>query len=218
MSTGGFLSRWSKRKLAASLAAASEPAAAEAGATAHAAARVVADPAAEPPASVAREAQDRAAIEAALPPVEDLTLASDFTAFLKEEVSESLRRQALKKLFADPHFNQMDGLDIYIDDYSIADPIPPSMMEKLKHAREWLSETEAPVDENAQAVDGEVVPPAAEGEAVQSETVAAHEACREVQVGLDAANTGDLVSAEEVEAEAAAWRAETRRKMDGAAS
>ena len=158
MSTGGFLSRWSKRKLAASLAAASEPAAAEAGATAHAAARVVADPAAEPPASVAREAQDRAAIEAALPPVEDLTLASDFTAFLKEEVSESLRRQALKKLFADPHFNQMDGLDIYIDDYSIADPIPPSMMEKLKHAREWLSETEAPVDESVQAVDGEAVP------------------------------------------------------------
>jgi len=218
VSAGGFLSRWSKRKLAASLAAACEPAAAEAGATAHAAARIVADPATEPPASVAREAQDRAAIEAALPPVEDLTLASDFTAFLKEEVSESLRRQALKKLFADPHFNQMDGLDIYIDDYSIADPIPPSMMEKLKHAREWLSETEAPVDESVQAADGEVLPPVAEGEAVQSGTVVAHEACREVQVGLDTANTGDLVSAEEVEAEAAAWRAETRRKIDGAAS
>ena len=34
---------------------------------------------------------------------------------------------------------------------------------------------------------------------------------RQVQVGLDAATAGDLVSDEEVEAEAAAWRAETRR-------
>ena len=39
---------------------------------------------------------------------------------------------------------------------------------------------------------------------------------REVQIGLDAANAGDVVSAEEVEAEAVAWRAETRRKMTGA--
>lgn len=41
---------------------------------------------------------------------------------------------------------------------------------------------------------------------------------REVQIGLDAANAGDVVSAEEVEAEAVAWRAETRRKMAGANS
>lgn len=36
---------------------------------------------------------------------------------------------------------------------------------------------------------------------------------REVQIGLDAAKAGDVISAEEVEAEALAWRAETRRKM-----
>lgn len=41
---------------------------------------------------------------------------------------------------------------------------------------------------------------------------------REVQIGLDAANVGDVVSAEEVEAEAVAWRAETRRKMAGSNS
>lgn len=41
---------------------------------------------------------------------------------------------------------------------------------------------------------------------------------REVQIGLDAANAGDVVSAEEVEAEAVAWRAETRRKMASANS
>jgi len=41
---------------------------------------------------------------------------------------------------------------------------------------------------------------------------------REVQIGLDAANAGDVVSAEEVEAQAVAWRADTRRKMVGANS
>ena len=41
---------------------------------------------------------------------------------------------------------------------------------------------------------------------------------REVQIGLDAANAGDVISAEEVEAEAVAWRAETRRKMASANS
>jgi predicted transcriptional regulator len=41
---------------------------------------------------------------------------------------------------------------------------------------------------------------------------------REVQIGLDAANAGDVVSAEEVEAEAVVWRAETRRKMADANS
>ena len=39
---------------------------------------------------------------------------------------------------------------------------------------------------------------------------------REVQIGIDAADAGAVVAAEEVEAEAQAWRAETRRKMAGA--
>lgn len=41
---------------------------------------------------------------------------------------------------------------------------------------------------------------------------------RQVQMGLDWANAGELLSSEEVEAEAAAWRAEMRRKLDSAAS
>ena len=39
---------------------------------------------------------------------------------------------------------------------------------------------------------------------------------REVQIGLEAAKIGEVVSAEEVEAQAVAWRAQTRRKMVGA--
>ena len=49
---------------------------------------------------------------------------------------------------------------------------------------------------------------------------AAHDAWfrHQVQAGLDSANAGNLISAEEVEAEAAAWRVETQRKMSGSAS
>jgi predicted transcriptional regulator len=54
----------------------------------------------------------------------------------------------------------------------------------------------------------------------QQQEAAEHEAWlrRQVQMGLDSANAGDLPSSEEVEAKAAAWRAETRRKMDSTVS
>ena len=54
----------------------------------------------------------------------------------------------------------------------------------------------------------------------QQQEAAEHDAWfrREVQIGLDAANAGDVASAEEVEAQAATWRMETRRKMGGANS
>ena len=51
----------------------------------------------------------------------------------------------------------------------------------------------------------------------QQREAAAHDAWfkREVQIGLDAANAGDVAPAEQVESEAATWRAEMRRKMTG---
>lgn len=54
----------------------------------------------------------------------------------------------------------------------------------------------------------------------QQQGAAEHDAWfrRQVQVGLDAAAAGDLVPDETVEAEAAAWRRETRRKLTGSSS
>jgi predicted transcriptional regulator len=51
----------------------------------------------------------------------------------------------------------------------------------------------------------------------QQQEVAEHDAWfrGQVQAGLDAANAGELIAAEDVEAEAATWRAETRRKLAG---
>jgi len=80
---------------------------------------------------------------------------SDFTVFLKEEVSEAVRRQAMKTLFADPHFNVMDGLDTYIDDYSISDPIPDEMLATLQQMRSLVEapQSEQPAGESAKVPD-----------------------------------------------------------------
>lgn len=84
---------------------------------------------------VAAGGTDAAAASAALPPIESLTPQSDFTPFMRPDVEPSLRSAALRKLFADPHFNVMDGLDTYIDDYSKPDPISPDVVKMLNQAR-----------------------------------------------------------------------------------
>lgn len=117
---GFSLRRWSRRKLeSAHPAAAVEPQG-----PVPAASPVAAPAAAAAPAPPPEPAP-------ALPPVESLTPDADFTAFMQPKVDEALRRQALRKLFSDPHFNVMDGLDVYIDDYTKPDPIPPSVVERL---------------------------------------------------------------------------------------
>ncbi len=64
-----------------------------------------------------------------------LTQDSDFKPFMAGGVSPEVRNAAMKKLFADPHFNVMDGLDTYIDDYSKFDPIPESMLRQMASAK-----------------------------------------------------------------------------------
>jgi hypothetical protein len=46
-----------------------------------------------------------------------------------------VKNAALKKLFADPQFNVMDGLDTYIDDYGKPDPLPERMLRQMVQAR-----------------------------------------------------------------------------------
>jgi len=73
-----------------------------------------------------------------LPPVDSLSFDSDFKAFMHAKVQEAVKRAALKKLFTDPRFNVMDGLDIYIDDYSKGEILPDDMLAKLEHAKSTL--------------------------------------------------------------------------------
>ncbi|MCU0804681.1 MAG: DUF3306 domain-containing protein [Burkholderiales bacterium] len=111
-----FLARWSRRKVAAREGEPlPEPKPAEPP-------RAAAEPAVAP--------QAPAAVE--LPPLESLDgLKSDYEAFMRPGVDEGMKRAAIKKLFTDPHFNAMDGLDVYIDDYTQFEPLAPGMLEQI---------------------------------------------------------------------------------------
>ena len=64
-----------------------------------------------------------------------LTPASDYSRFVAPGVDAGVSNAAMRKLFTDPHFNVMDRLDIYIDDYSQPDPIPASMLRQMVQAK-----------------------------------------------------------------------------------
>lgn len=140
-----FFSRWSRRKaqvrqeaapLAPPVAGAEQPAA-----------PVAATVLATAPVAAAEVAETTERSEAAGPPVarsvppptleevKSLTPASDFSRFVAPDVDSGVKNAAMKKLFTDPHFNVMDGLDTYIDDYGRADPIPKSMLRQMVQAR-----------------------------------------------------------------------------------
>lgn len=85
---------------------------------------------------------------------QSLTTDSDFKPFVARGVDESVRRAAMKKLFADPHFNVMDGLDTYIDDYNKPEPLTPLMVAALNHAKDLIArEFTAAADEEHEPKD-----------------------------------------------------------------
>ena len=72
------------------------------------------------------------------PTMADVTLLSrdsDYTRFVAAGVDEGVKRAAMKKLFTDPHFNVMDGLDTYIADYGKPDPIPIAMLRQMNQSK-----------------------------------------------------------------------------------
>ena len=153
----GFLGRWSQRKQAARSGRPLEeadlsPPLAETGTTHTPAAPVVdaaSRTAAKPDTLVSKS--DTPEPEAPAPPtmqdVAALHADSDFTPFVARAVAPEVRNAAMKKLFADPHFNVMDGLDTYIDDYTLPDPLPATMLRKMASAKFMqLFDDDAPVD------------------------------------------------------------------------
>ena len=113
----GFLGRWSKRK---------------AGLEADPPEKKVEAPKESSPVTTTGKIEDEAP---PLPTLDDVAKIDrfdpDFSAFMKPDVDPAVQQAALKKMFTDPHFNIMDGLDIYIDDYSKPDPLPPGMLERM---------------------------------------------------------------------------------------
>ena len=133
-----FLSRWSRLK------------------------RETANP---PPEKVADKPVDPRTPPPELPALDKLTFDSDFRAFFHPKVDEDVRRAALKKLFSDQHFNVMDGLDTYIDDYSKTEPIPPAMLAGLRQAQkilEWAKEDKVQVAKEQALKEAQALEPPAE--------------------------------------------------------
>lgn len=136
----GFLTRWARRKDAAraGAAVAPEPVAPATPPAPASVAPPAVGPVAVDGASVdARPAEGVAAVEPA-PTMADVALlgrASDYSRFVASGVDEGVKRAAMKKLFADPHFNVMDGLDTYIDDYGQPDPIPLAMLRRMNQSK-----------------------------------------------------------------------------------
>ena len=142
----GFLGRWSRRKLDARDGKPLPPEPAEI-------APAEAPPVVAQPTTVAA-VDDAASQDTALdgrepvavdderpaqppPTLEDvqaLTAQSDFSRFAARDVAPEVKNAAMKKLFADPRYNVMDGMDVYIDDYSKPDPLPDSMLRQLAGA------------------------------------------------------------------------------------
>jgi hypothetical protein len=67
--------------------------------------------------------------------VKALTAESDFSRFAAGNVTPEVKNAAMKKLFADPRYNVMDGLDVYTGDYTRPDPIPNAVLRKLASAK-----------------------------------------------------------------------------------
>lgn len=176
---GFSLRRWSQRKLAAARATgdASTKSAPSAQAPANEAAlapvpgpaATVAGTSATVPPDVSGVRPNPSAEVSTLPPVESLTLQSDFTAFLQPDVEAGLKRAALKQLFRDPRFNVMDGLDVYVDDYSKPDPISPEILRQLVQARNIFNPPVTRV--NGEGIVEEVPPEGIASEQAPSDTV-----------------------------------------------
>jgi hypothetical protein len=130
----GFLSRWSRRKAGKQEDLEEQP-----------------KEAVQTPAPIPSEAQ--AQPPATLEDVEKIDrFDPDFSSFMKPDVDPVVQQAALKKMFTDPHFNVMDGLDIYIGDYSKPDPLPPGMLERMVQSdmlQLFRKTADAPVSEES---------------------------------------------------------------------
>ncbi len=152
MSDDNFISRWSRRKIQAR---------SEAGRVAPPADLAPAEAETQSPTPTPVEGFPATPPREPLPPVESLTPESDFTPFMRPDVDKDVKRQALKTLFQDPRFNVMDGLDVYIDDYSKPDPLPEGWLEKM-NAMKYLGVFAEPAegDEKPAAAGAEPQPKA----------------------------------------------------------
>ena len=155
----GFLGRWSQRKQADREGKPLEEPAPPVSASSIAPASASVSAKSTVPAQQATiGAADPSGSPAGQPPALSLQAAaalgaeSDYAPFVARSVSPEVRNAAMKKLFTDPHYNLMDRLDTYIDDYSLPDPLPESMLRQMASAKFLNLFDDAPQDPAQQTV------------------------------------------------------------------
>jgi len=188
----GFLARWSRRKAQARRGLAVPESPLPARAPSDPLEAVLLDQAPDASRADAPTAEDSLPVERSevaatgeaaptLADVAQLTPESDFTRFVAHGVQTDVKNAALKKLFTDPHFNVMDGLDVYIDDYGVSDPLPLAVLRKLAQARflglppEAAPEQIAPVLDPLKQDAPDIAPAPPDAGATREERIAAHE-------------------------------------------
>lgn len=92
-----------------------------------------------------------------MPPIETLDENSDYSGFFSPKVSETLRRQALRKLFHFQQFNITDGLNDYDDDYTsfakLGNTVTHDMRRLLEREKDALKETGVKAEHKEDAED-----------------------------------------------------------------
>jgi hypothetical protein len=157
--TSGFLSRWARRKeqVRTGLAVAPEP---------MMEVPVVVAPIESVVAKLEVPVVDEAPVTDPLPTMADvalLTRESDYSRFVSPGIDEGVKRAAMKRLFTDPHFNVMDGLDTYIDDYGKPDPIPLAMLKQMNQSKVLrLFDVEDEEDDKKKSAETPLIEPATE--------------------------------------------------------
>ena len=128
----GFLRRWARRKeKARARQAPSVPPAPVPAAQAGPVARSAGAPEQGTGEPTARKA-DKPFDLSQLPPIDSLTKESDYTVFMRPEVPDNLRRQALRKLWVlDPILSAPDKLDIHAFDYNSVPTFPEGLKSTL---------------------------------------------------------------------------------------
>jgi len=102
-----------------------------------------------------------------MPPIESMGEEDDYSGFLSPEVSEKLRKVALRKLFHGAAFNVRDGLCEYDEDYTSFEPLGDIITADMRHQQEMLERKAREAAEREQAL--------AEGQALEAEGAAPEE-------------------------------------------
>ena len=89
-----------------------------------------------------------------LPDIASLNAESDFSVFLRDGVSEDIRRKALRVLWrSDPVLANLDGLNDYDEDFSVAHTIAEAVKTAYTVGKGYLSEEEGPREKEEEGKD-----------------------------------------------------------------